>query len=230
MENDTCIVACETLKDELNLVMKNMDCALPVVWVDSSNHSRPDKLRLSMQEALDNLSPQYNTALLLFGFCGNAMVGIQSGRFTLVLPKAADCIPLFIGSREERDSYGNDTYFFTGGYLDSTDGITKDAVRLLERYGEKRGLSILKQMLCHYRSFALIDTGTYNVADVRSRVEKIALLLDIPVKIIPGNLRLIAALLSGNWNDNEFLIVEPGKTISLEDSLNLGKSQGVDIT
>jgi hypothetical protein len=40
-----------------------------------------------------------------------------------------------------------------------------------------------------------------------------------------GNLRLIAALLSGDWNTDEFLVVEPGKEISFEDSLNVGRTQ-----
>jgi hypothetical protein len=222
---DVCIIACETLKDELNLVKKNLNCALPVFWVDSGKHAWPDKLRLSIQQAIDDLPPLYKTALLLFGFCGNAMVGVNAGGRTLVLPKAADCIPLFIGSREKRDAYGTDVYFFTGGYINSGGSIAADTSRVFERYGEKRGLSILRKMLGHYRCFSVIDTGAFDIAEVQSKVEKFALPLDIPVNAIPGNLRLIAALLSGDWDENEFLVVKPGGTISFEDSLNMGKTQ-----
>ena len=228
MENNICIVACETLKEELNLVMKNRNSDLPVFWVDSGKHAWPDKLRISVQETLDGLPAQYKTVLLLFGFCGNAMVGIRSGSRTLILPKAADCIPLFIGSLKERDTYGTDIYFFTGGYINSGGSIASDTSKVYERYGEKRGLYILKKMLGHYRSFAVIDTGAFDVADVQSRVEKFAKPLDIPVKTIPGSLRFINALVSGDWNKDEFLILEPGKTINLDDSLNLGKVQGAE--
>jgi hypothetical protein len=222
---DVCILSCETLKDELNLVMKNQNCSLPVFWVDSGKHAWPDKLRVSIQEAIDGLSPSYKTVLLLFGFCGNAMVGVKADSRSLVLPKAADCIPLFIGSRGERDAHGTDVYFFTGGYINSGGSIAADTSKVFKRYGEDRALSILKKMLGHYRNFSVIDTGAFDLAEVQAKVEKFALPLEIPVKVIRGNLRLIAALLSGNWNEDEFLVVEPGKEISFEDSLNLGKTQ-----
>jgi len=223
-ESAACIVACETLKQELLLVMRNLGCTLPVNWIEAGKHSSPDKLRESVQETLDSLPPG-RTVLLLFGFCGNAMVGVKAGTHTLILPKTADCIPLFIGSRKERDSFGIDTYFFTEGYLNSQGSITYGASEMMQRYGEKRGLAILKKMLLNYRNFAVIDTGAYDVASVRDSVEQFAKHLDIPVKVIPGSLRLIKALLSGNRPEDSFLTVMPGNSIRFEDSLSAGRAQ-----
>ena len=224
MKDSTCIVACETLKPELNLVMRNRNCSLPIHWVDAGKHAWPEKLRASIQETLDQLE-DVDRVLLLFGFCGNAIVGINAGTHTLVIPKAADCIPLFIGSRKERDSYGTSTYFFTEGYINSTGNIASDSSKVIQRYGENRGLSILKKMLGHYRNFAVIDTGTFDVAPVQEKVEQFANKIDIPVIVIPGNLRLIDALLSGEWPEDDFLIVPPGGSVTFEDSFNLGKTQ-----
>jgi hypothetical protein len=228
MDETTCIVACETLKQELDLVMRNRNCSWPVIRIDAGKHARPDKLRASIQENLNRLPPA-RTVLLLFGFCGNAMVGIEAGTHTLILPRVADCIPLFIGSREERDSYGAGTCFFTEGYINSGGSIVSDTSRVIERYGEKRGLFILKKMLLHYRSFAVINTGTFNVADVQARVENFAKQVDIPVKVVPGSLRIIDALLAGGWQADAFLIVRPGGSVSFEDSLSAGRAQqGLD--
>jgi hypothetical protein len=226
MENSVYVIACETLKQELNLVMEKRNCAYPIVWIDSGKHAWPDKLRVSVQEALDSLPDSCKTALLLFGFCGNAMVGIRAGSRRLVLPRVADCIPLFIGSRKERESYGTDAYFFTEGYINSGGSIASDTSKVYERYGEKRGLSILKKMLGHYKTFAVIDTGTYEVAPVQAKVEKFAKLVDIPVKVIPGNLRIIDALLAGDWKEDAFLVAPPGESVSFEDSLTTGTAQG----
>ncbi|MDR2738550.1 MAG: DUF1638 domain-containing protein [Treponema sp.] len=225
MEPDTCIVSCETLKQELEAVMKRRHCEYPVIWIDSGKHAWPDKLRIAVQEAIDGVSPSYKTVLLLFGFCGNALVGIEARNSRLVLPKAADCIPLFIGSREEREAYGTGTYFFTGGYLNSGGSIASDTNRVFQRYGEKRGLSILKKMIGHYRDFAVIDTGTFNVPEVKATVERFAQLVEIPVKVIPGNLRFIDALLADAWPEDSFLTVKPGEKITFEDSLNAGRAQ-----
>lgn len=223
-EVNTCIIACESLKQELNLAMQKLDCDLPVYWIDAGKHAWPDKLRVSIQETLDGL-PGGCRVLLLFGFCGNALVGIQAGTRTLILPKVADCIPLFIGSKKERDTYGTDTYFFTEGYINSGGSIANDTSKVTQRYGKQRGLSILKQMLRHYHHFAVIDTGAYEVQNVLDKVEEFAKLVAIPVKVIPGNLRYIEALLAGDWPDSTFLTIPPGGSISFEDSLNAGKAQ-----
>jgi hypothetical protein len=141
------------------------------------------------------------------------------------MPKAADCIPLFIGSLAEREAYGVRTYFFTEGYLNSGGNIISEADHIHNRYGEKTALRILKKMLGHYEDFAVVDTGVFDVEALRSRLDDFAKPLEIPVKLIPGSLKLIDALLAGDWQDEEFLILEPGGRIRFEDSLEAGKSQ-----
>ena len=205
--------------------MEKRGCDFPVIWVDAGKHTWPDKLRVSIQEAIDGIFPSYEIVLLLFGFCGNAMVGIEARNHKLVMPKAADCIPLFIGSREERETYGTRTYFFTEGYLNSGGSMLSDASRIYERYGEEDGLYILKKMLGHYQDFAVVNTGVFDVDAVKVRVDDFAKPLEIPVKLIPGSLRYIDALLTGVWQDDAFLVLEPGGKITFEDSLEAGKSQ-----
>jgi hypothetical protein len=224
-EHKTCIVACETLKQELLGVMERRSCDYPVIWVDAGKHAWPDKLRVSIQEAIDAVPLSYTTVLLLFGFCGNAAVGVEARNHTLVMPMAADCIPLFIGSRQEREAYGTRTYFFTEGYLNSGGSAVTDSSRIYQRYGEEEGLYILKKMLGHYENFSVIDTGVFNVDAVKAKVEDFAKPLGIPVRRIPGSLRLIDALVSGEWQGGAFLTVKPGGKITFEDSLSAGKSQ-----
>jgi hypothetical protein len=216
---DTCIVACETLKPELESVMKTRNCDYPVFWIDAGKHAWSDKLHTLVQEAIDGISPSFKTILLLFGFCGNAMMDIEARNHHLVLPQVADCIPLFIGSTKERESYGTSTYFFTEGYLNSGGSIASDIPRLYQRYGEEQTHFILQEMLGHYRALAVIDTGTFDVAKVSVQLEGLTKHLDIPVKVIPGNLRMISALLAGSWQDEPFLQVQPGGKITFEDSL-----------
>jgi hypothetical protein len=226
-EYDTCIVACETLKQELLAVLERRGCGYPVTWIDAGKHTWPDKLRVAVQEAIDDIPPSYETVLLLFGFCVNAMVDIEARSHRLVMPRAADCIPLFIGSRKEREAYGTRTYFFTEGYLNSGGSAVSDASRIYERYGEEDGLFIMKKMLGHYQDFAVVNTGVFDVDAVKARVDDFAKSLEIPVKLIPGSLRIIDALVAGGWQDDEFLVLEPGGKITFENSLEAGKSQNI---
>jgi hypothetical protein len=218
------IVACRTLEPELKLVMGRRGIALPIAFVESGKHAWPDKLRDCIQESVDSV-PEGKTILLVFGFCGNSMVGVKSRSHTLVLPRVADCIPLFLGSRETRDAYGIYTYFYTKGYLESESNIVTDYERVLKKYGEKRSLRVVREMMAHYKNIAVVDTGAFDPAEVTKKVEPLAELIDVPVSVVPGNLRVIDALLAGDWNDDEFLIIPEDSEVSFEMSFNLGSSQ-----
>jgi hypothetical protein len=225
MEQEIYIIACETLREELSLIMDARRCSYPVVWVDAGKHVWPDKLRVAIQEALDGLPPSCTTALVLFGFCGNAMVGIRPPSQVLVLPRTADCIPLFLGSQAAREAAGARTYFFTEGYLRSAGNIATEFKESMKRRGKAYALHVVKMMMVHYQHIAVINTGAFDPARVLEELEDLSKTLDIPISVIPGNLRLINALLAGDWDRNEFLVIPPGETVSLEDALAVGKGQ-----
>ena len=222
MANETIILACGTLKQELEYVMDKTSCKYPVELVDSGLHAWPDKLRDSINGKLGQLDEKYSTVLLIFGFCGNSLVGVNSGKRTLVMPLVADCIPIFLGSNEERDKAGIDTYFFTEGYLNHEQTIVSEYERSLEKYGKKRADRIAKILMQHYRKLAVIDTGVFRVEHVQNRIKGLSESLGIPSIILQGNLRLIEDLLKGNWDQGDFLIVQPNSTISLESSFRVG--------
>jgi hypothetical protein len=217
------IVACRTLAPELELVMGRRGLATPIAFVESGRHAWTDTLRKCIQESVDSV-PAGKTVLLAFGFCGNSMVGVQSRSHTLVLPRVADCIPLFLGSREIRDAYGIYTYFYTKGYLESESNIVADYERVLKKYGERRGLRVVGEMLRRYENFAIIDTGAFDPAEVTAKLAPLAERIHIPVSVAPGNLRIIDALLMGDWEDDEFLVIPEDSEITFEMSLNLGSS------
>lgn len=225
MDSNTAIIACETLKGELELVMDRERCVLPVTYVESGLHAWPEKLHTRLQEVLDALPPEYTTVLLLFGFCGNSLVGITAGHRTLVLPRVADCIPLFLGSQQRRAAAGNDTYFLTQGYLSGEQNIVSEHDYYLARYGEQRATRLTKTLMKHYKKFAVIDTGAFEPDLVATKVAPYAAILDVPVEVVPGDLVLLCELLAGGLDESRFLHVPPGGSVSFEDSLDLGQSQ-----
>jgi hypothetical protein len=218
--DNACILACETLRPELELVMTARMMDIPVFYVESGKHVFPDKLRESIQEKLDEIPEDFATVLFVFGFCGNAMVGVRSGAHTLVLPKAADCIPIFIGSQDERNAYGARRYFFTEGYLESESNVAADHSGLVEKYGEENARMITQEMLKHYENISVIDTGAFDTARVASALEELSEITGIPIDILPGNLRIIEMLLSGDWPESEFFVFAPGSEVTLQDAMS----------
>lgn len=221
------IVACETLKPELELVMRSLNCAYPVAWVPSGKHIWPAKLRTAVQETLDSLGDEYQTVLLVLGFCGNAMVGIESRERTLVLPRCADCIPLFLGSGKKRDECGAATYFFTRGYLQSETNFISDYENMVKKYGAEKSAWLIREMMANYKTIAVIDTGAFNAADLVRDIEPFAAMLGIPVSIVPGSLRLIEGLIAGNWSPDEYLVIPPGKTCGFADAMEAAMKRSI---
>jgi hypothetical protein len=215
------IVACKTLAPEIELVMRRRGLAMPLVLVESGRHAWPDRLRECIQESIDSV-PAGRTVLLAFGFCGNSMVGVKSRSHTLVMPRVADCVPIFLGSRAAREAHGIHTYFYTKGYLESDANLAKEYRRVLERYGKKRGDRVAREMMKQYQHIAIIDTGAFDPGEVAGQVAPLAAIVEVPVSVVPGNLRLIDALLTGEWGEDEFYILPGGSEVSLEMSLNLG--------
>jgi hypothetical protein len=218
------IVACKTLAPEIELVMRRRGIDVPITFVESGKHVWPDKLRNCIQESIDSV-PAGRTILLVFGFCGNSMVGVKSRSHILVMPRAADCIPIFLGSRKTRDEYGIHTYFYTKGYLESEANIVRDYENVLEKYGQKRSLRVVQEMMKHYENIAIIDTGAFDPGEIKEKVAPVADLINVSVSVVPGNLRLVDALLMGDWRDDEFFVIPSESEVSFEMSLNLGSSQ-----
>lgn len=44
------LIACETLKDEIQKVMDSHQLEIPVHWMGNSLHNAPDRLREALQE------------------------------------------------------------------------------------------------------------------------------------------------------------------------------------
>lgn len=51
----TVIIACHTLMDELNMVIKETKSDFPVLWIESGLHLYPDSLNKRLQEELNRL-------------------------------------------------------------------------------------------------------------------------------------------------------------------------------
>ena len=63
---------------------------------------------------------RYDAVLLGYGLCSNGLVGMGARSIPLVVPRAHDCITLFLGSKERYLQYFQDNpgvYFMTSGWI-----------------------------------------------------------------------------------------------------------------
>lgn len=219
------IIACNTIKDELNIALNSTDCKYPVLWIDSGLHMYPDSLRKRLQDEIDHIS-NVDHILLAFGFCGNSLIGITATNCSIVLPCVDDCITFLLGSCEKRKEISNEmgTYFLTKGWLDYENNIWEEYQYTVKRMGKEKADRVYKIMLQHYKRLGVIDTGAYNLEEFLKESQLVAKDLKLTHEVIKGNLSYVEKLLTGPWDD-DFVVINPGESISLAHIKHLSLSQ-----
>lgn len=213
----TVILACRTIRNELQLAIKQTGVNHPVFYIESGLHSNSEVLQQKIQTEIDSLE-NIDVILLVFGYCGNSLMGVRASHSKIVIPRVDDCIALLLGSAEARKEKSREmgTYFFTQGWLDYEKNIMWEYERCKRLYGVDRTSRVMKRILGKYSRFMVIDTGAYPLEGVTAKVRAFAKTLDMLHEIVPGSPRLFHKLLLGQWDD-EFIVLEPGQAINMHE-------------
>ena len=95
------VIACEVAFRELCLCASQSSSVVDFVFMPRKLHVVGAKeMQMALQSEIDKVDVEkYHAILLGYGLCGNGVVGLQS-QLPLVIPKANDCISLFLGCRK----------------------------------------------------------------------------------------------------------------------------------
>ncbi|MEN6482056.1 MAG: DUF1638 domain-containing protein [Anaerolineaceae bacterium] len=216
MDNQrTLILACATvIEDMLPLLPEGMRYQV----FDFGLHIQPEKLRTTLQDAVNSVDETVDTILLGYGLCSQAVIGITSQRCTLVVPRVDDCIAIFLGTRSayvEQCKIEPGTYYLTKGWIEVGSTPFSEYEGMVKRYGPEKAARIQKIMLNNYKRLALIDTGQSDMGHYREYSLQTAERFDLRFEEIKGSNEMIKKMIAGDWND-EFVVVPPGETISYE--------------
>ncbi len=181
-------------------------------------HAYPDKLRATLQAAIDATDPSVETVLLGYGLCSRATAGLKSERHTLVVPRIDDCIGIFLGSAAEYDrQHQNEpgSLYMTKGWIEAGAPFhgQDDLVR---RWGREKAEMIQARMLKNYTRLVFIRTGNGDVEHYRQASRDAAARLKLRFEEVAGSGELVRRMVSGPW-DGDFVIAPPGRQISFLD-------------
>lgn len=215
----TKIIACATVIEEMQPMLP-LGMAYEVL--DFGLHLIPNNLKKILQQAIDNQDSEFNTVILGYGLCSLAVVGLQTRKYTLVIPRVDDCIAIFLGSKNaynEQSKKEPGTYYLTKGWIEVADTPFAEYERLVEQYGRERADRIMGIILKHYTRLAYIDTGQKDQDRYREYARTTAKKFNLRFEEIAGADTLIRKLLFGPWDD-EILVAPPGHTIEYLDFTN----------
>jgi len=240
-------IGCEALARSLYFYAAHSTHLIDITLFKIGLHDTPEKLRAKLQMEIDTASEgEYDAILMAYGLCGNSTVGLQASRIKVVIPRAHDCITLFLGNRTEYqqqfEKYPG-TYWYVLDYLERRNtmdtslslgtSISKESDKQYDEYVQKYGLenaqylmSIMGTWHNHYQRAVFIDMNLGESKAVEEQARKEATHYGWQFEKIDGNPTLIRRLLSGDW-DSDFVIINPGQQLIMTydqyiiDSVNL---------
>jgi hypothetical protein len=225
------LISCEIIYREVCALVARSRNQVDVQFLPKGLHDMGSPLmRQRLQEAIDAVEESYDAVLLGYALCGNGVAGVKARRHPLVLPRAHDCITFFMGSKERYLEYfqnNSGVYFRTTGWIERaqaldqlsvqrTHSLGADFQKLVEKYGEENARYLWEQIgntLNHYRKLAFIEMGVEPDGSFEQRACEEAANRKWDFEKIPGDLSLLRALVEGEWDEDRFLIVQPGQKI-----------------
>jgi hypothetical protein len=238
------LIACEILFREINFVVSDSPHEIDVEFLTKGLHDLgKDGMFSRLSEVLKATGTNYDAVLLGYGLCNGGVVGLRAGCVPIVIPRAHDCITLFMGDRQrywEYFSANEGVYFQTTGWIERGGELTQktpDSIttkfglnltknELIERYGEANAEYLYEQLagLKYYTKTTFIEMGVEPDDSFEKFAKLDAQKRNLQFEKIKGDLSLLKKLVNGDWNNDEFLIVKPDEQITFSYDNDIVKS------
>jgi hypothetical protein len=218
-------IICGMLDDFFTEAAKASPHEIKIDLIDKKLHTEPEKLKKELQLRLDALKPEWDFIVLGLGLCGGALNGLKSGKHTVIIPRCHDCISLFLGSKDKYEQavkkYQNRCYWFTPSfYKQGFLLIKKFRQQRIEEYTEQYDdetaeylINVELEPLKHYTHLNLIDDFKNPDLVLEEEAKELALEFNWQINKFNIDNSLFYAIYRGNYDNDMFLTVPPGKMI-----------------
>lgn len=230
------VIACDVLNREISLLCSYSECYTDVTFLHQGLHDTPEKLRTSIQAAIDQAeegfpynyygtAPMYDCIVLAYGLCSKGTEGLTARTLPLVIPRAHDCITLLLGSKEKYNKIFHKypgTYWFSSGWIERGWQPGEIRVHALQKaYEEKYGddnAEYLMEMEQHwmkeYRQAGYIHwTALGNGEHYRTFTQQSAAYMGWDYLEQDGESGLLQRIVNGCFEEAEVLVVPPGHRV-----------------
>ena len=230
------LIACEILYREVCAVVARSTNQVDVQFMPKGLHDEGQQAMFaSLSKTLAQVDEAaYDAVALGYGLCCNGVVGLSTRTIPLVLPRAHDCITLFLGDKQTYHDYFFDhpgVYFLTTGWIErgndldqtspesiqSQQSLTMSYEDMVARYGEDNARFLQQQLsdlAKNYGQITFIETGVVPDDRFQCYARNEADTRGWKFELLQGNLNLLEKLIDGQWNEEDFLIVPPGNCIA----------------
>jgi hypothetical protein len=221
-------IVCKALEKEAYLCAARSRHSVDVALMPQGLHNTPQILCAEVQKELnitiDIQGNPYDAILLGYGLCGNGILGLKS-KIKIVVPRAHDCVTLLLGSKDKYQHYldkHRGVYWYSDGWIDNTTMPGKERYdALLAEYNEKFGpdnaqylLEMEQGWMKEYSWAVYVDWNLPQAQQQKDYTRQCADFLGWHYDCVSGSPDLLQRLADGLWNQEDFLIVQPGAVIA----------------
>lgn len=224
----TVVITCAVLEDEVAHFAQGLSHILRIDLMPQGLHNEPERLRRDLQTAIDKVESETDAEAIVLGYglCSRGTEGVTTRRAKLVITRAHDCITLLLGNKERYAEYVRQnpgTYWYSPGWNrhhipPGEERYNRLKGEYVEKYGEDNA-EFLMETEQHW--FSTYDRATYvdlgpgaTERDIRY-TQKCAKWLGWAFDRQQGDPDLLRALLNAEWDEERFLVLEPGQTLRL---------------
>ncbi|MDP6698236.1 MAG: DUF1638 domain-containing protein, partial [Candidatus Latescibacteria bacterium] len=188
-----------------------------------------------IQKCIDAVEEdRFDGILIGYGLCNTMLDGLWTRHTPLIVPRAHDCITLFLGSTERYSKYFLDhpgSYYYTAGWLEHRQrdgerperrqgaglGEQRTFEEMVAQYGEDNARYLLEAMgnwTRHYSRGVFIDFDFSTHLPCKEQARALCAERDWSYEEVAGDLSLLQGFLDGPWPEEDFLTVSPGARIA----------------
>jgi hypothetical protein len=234
------LLACSVFEREIALLTRGAEHIVETRFFEIGLHDQPDVLRATLQRQLDEVDARddIEAIILAYGLCGRGTAGLRPLRHKLVIPRAHDCITVFMGSKEayaEHQRRCPTCYYYTPGWNRGRRVPGPEKLAALKTELEKKFdaddveflLETEREQWAQHDTATYLDLGTDDAEPEADYAQRCAASLGWKFERIRGDAALLRDLLWGNWDDARFQIIEPGMKLGHAPDANVMRAEPV---
>jgi hypothetical protein len=222
------VIACAVMETEVDHYIAEMDHIVHLEYLEQGLHNEPDRLRTELQKMIDRIEHDTDAEaiVLVYGLCGRGTEGVTTSRCQLVIARAHDCITLLLGDKDRYAAYVKQcpgTYWYSPGWnrhhlppgKERHDKLLKEYT---EAYGEENAHDLMETEQQWFKTYGRAAYVHLNVGKTDKDVaftKQCADWLDWQYDEQQGDPQLLIDLLAGNWDEQRFVVLEPGRPFEL---------------
>jgi len=244
------LIACEILYREFCAAVARSANRVDVEFLPKGLHDiGQEGMSRRVKETVGQVDQsQYDAILLGYALCSNGLVGLAAREIPLVVPRAHDCITLFLGDKQRYLEYFHShpgVYFKTSGWIERGDGLAQLKGESIEhisgmnwtyeelaaRYGEENAEFLYEQlgdMTRNYTGLTFIEMGVEPDDRFEEQTRREAAQRGWKFEKLAGEMGLIQDLVDGRWGRDRFLVVPPGCRVAASFDEQIIKTQPDD--